>query len=75
MADQPRFMVVPLEWAAGPGFVDQEEALGVAAMKTRADRQHRAIVRVVATVTPDPTPAVVVTKFEDAIADDVEVSP
>jgi hypothetical protein len=69
MADHVRYLVVPQEWVAGPGFADQEEALGAAALKTRNDGKHRAVVRVIACVTPDPVPAVVVTRFEEGAAD------
>ncbi|AMV00299.1 hypothetical protein [Xanthomonas citri] len=65
MADHARFLVVPAEWVAGQGFADEEEAIGMAVLKTRNDRKHRAIVRVVARIEPDPLPTTVVTRFED----------
>ncbi|MCD7099082.1 hypothetical protein [Stenotrophomonas sp. MMGLT7] len=70
--DLGRFLVVPQEWVGGEGYADQEEALGAAALRTRADRKHRAVVRVIAQVEPDPAPAVVVTRF-GAEAGDGEV--
>lgn len=68
MAEHARYLIVPAEWASGDGFADLEEVLGAAALKTKGDGKHRAVVRVVARVDPDPIPMVVVTRFEEGDA-------
>lgn len=65
MAEHARYLIVPAEWASGEGFADLEEVLGAGALKTKGDGKHRAVVRVVARVDPEPTPLVVVTRFEE----------
>lgn len=61
-----RFLVMRAEHVAGSeGFADVEQALGAAALKTKSDREPRFVVQVIAQVSPDPQPAVVVTRFDE----------
>lgn len=64
--DAARYLVLRAEQVAGvSGFADVEEALGAATMRTQSDREPRVVVRVVADLSPDPVPRVVVTRFGD----------
>lgn len=60
-----RFVVVKIEALAGAQPCDSEElALAEATKRANKDNELLAVVRVVAEVRRDPTPAAIVTRFE-----------
>lgn len=69
MAELARFIAVPVEQIAGSaGFPSEAEALAAAAQKTRGDKKPHVVVRVLTHMAIDPTPALLVTSYDDAPA-------
>ncbi|WP_411832293.1 hypothetical protein [Pseudoxanthomonas mexicana] len=67
-----RFLVVRAEHIAGSSaaFEGLEEALGHAGLKTKSDKEPRYVVQVLAHVSPDPVPAVVITRFDEGTSNE-----
>ncbi|WP_296280601.1 hypothetical protein [Pseudoxanthomonas sp.] len=71
MPEPQRFLVMRAEHVAGSdGFASVEEALGHASVRVKADREPRYVVAITAQLSPDPVPAVVVTRFDEGTPDE-----
>lgn len=73
---EQRFLVMRAEHVAGSdGFATVEEAIGHATVKTKGDKDPRYVVAITAQVSPDPVPAVVITRFDEGIPNDSQIHP